>query len=209
MLKNWCFWTMVLEKTLESSLVCKEIKPVNPKGNQPWIFIGTTDAEAPILWPLDAKSRLIEKESDAGKDWRQEEKRMTEDKMVAWHHRLIGHEFEQALGNIEDRSRGGTEDKMIGWHHLLNAHEVEQAPGIGDGKGSLACCSPWSCKQLDMTWQLSNSWIKKYVFLLMDTFLDILMDTFASSPNIFYSSILLIRMYNKLFSHTFTRLGSY
>ena len=135
----------------------------------------------------------------------------------SWTSNTFGHlmwradSFEKilTLGNIEDRSRGGTEDKMIGWHHLLNAHEVEQAPGIGDGKGSLACCSPWSCKQLDMTWQLSNSWIKKYVFLLMDTFLDILMDTFASSPNIFYSSILLIRMYNKLFSHTFTRLGSY
>ena len=78
---------------------------------------------------------------------------------------------------------------MVGWHHRLNGHEVEQTPGIGDGQGSLACCSRWGCKQLDMTWQLSNSWIKKYVFLLMDTF--------GSSPNIFYPSILLVRIYNR------------
>ena len=91
--KIWCFWTVVLEKTLESSLDCKEIKPVNPKGNQPWIFIGRIDAEAetPILWPPDAKSRLIGKEPDAGKDWRWEEKGTTEDEMVGWHHQLNGH----------------------------------------------------------------------------------------------------------------------
>ena len=95
-LKNWCFWTVVLEKTLESPLDCKEITPVHPKGNQPWIFIGRTDAEAetPILWPPDAKNWLIGKDPDAGKDWRQEEKGMTEDEMVGWHHRLNGHEFE-------------------------------------------------------------------------------------------------------------------
>ena len=95
-LKNWWFWTMVLEKTLESLLDCKEIQPVNPKGNQSWIFIGRTDveAEAPILWPPDAKSWLIGKAPDAGKDWGQEEKGMTEDEVVVWHHQLNGHEFE-------------------------------------------------------------------------------------------------------------------
>ena len=82
--KNWCFWTVVLEKTLESPLDCREIQPVNPKGNQPWVFIGRTDAEASILWPPDVKSWLIRKDPDAGKDWRQEEKGMTEDEMVGW-----------------------------------------------------------------------------------------------------------------------------
>ena len=117
-LKNWCFWTIVLEKTLVSPLDCGEIKPVNPKGNQPWIFSGRTDAEgeAPILWPPDLKIWLIRKDPDAGKDWRQEEK-------------------------------GTTEDKMVGWHHWLDGHEFEQAPGVGDGQGSLACCSPWSCNE--------------------------------------------------------------
>ena len=95
-LKNWCFWTVVLEKTLESPLNWKDIKPVNPKGNQSWIFIGKTDAEAetPILWPLDAKNWLIWKDPDAGKDWRQEEKWMTEDEMAEWNHQLDGHELE-------------------------------------------------------------------------------------------------------------------
>ena len=94
--KSWWFWMVVLEKTLESPLDCKKIKPVNPKGNQPWIFIGGTDAEAetPILWPPDEKSWLIWKDPDAGKDWRWQEKGMTEDEMVGWHHQLIGHEFE-------------------------------------------------------------------------------------------------------------------
>ena len=88
--KNWCFWTVMLEKTLESPLDCKETQPVNPKGNQSWMFIGRTDAEAEtlILWPPDAKSWLIWKDPDAGKDWRQEEKGMTEDEMVGWHHWL-------------------------------------------------------------------------------------------------------------------------
>ena len=113
-LKNWYFWTVELEKTLESPLDCKEIKPVDPKGNQSWIFIGRTDAEAetPILWPPDAKNQLIWKDPDAGKDWRREEK-------------------------------GKTEDEMVGWHHQLNGHEFEQALGIGNGQGGLACCSPW------------------------------------------------------------------
>ena len=99
--KNWGFGTVVLEKTLESPLDCKKIKPVNPKWNQPWIFTGRTDAEAPILQPPDAKSQLIWKDPDAGKDWRQEEKRMTEDEMVGWHHQLNGHEFEKTLGDSE------------------------------------------------------------------------------------------------------------
>ena len=118
---NWCFWTVVLEKTVESPLDCKEIQPVHPKGNQSWIFIGRTDAnaEAPILWPPDAKGWLIWKDSDAGKDWRGEKK-------------------------------GTTEDEMVGWHHELDGHKFEQAPGVGDGQGSLACCSPWGRKELDI-----------------------------------------------------------
>ena len=95
-LKNWCFWTVVLEKTLESPLDCKEIQPVHPKGDQSWVFIGRTDAEAetPILWPPHAKSWLIGKDSDAGRDWGQKEKGTTEDEMAGWHHWLDGHEFE-------------------------------------------------------------------------------------------------------------------
>ena len=100
-LKNWCFWTVVVEETLESPLDCKEIQPVHPKGYQSWIFIEMTDVEAetPILWPPDMKSWLIGKDSDAGKDWRQEEKGMTEDEMVGWHHRLNKHEFELNSGS--------------------------------------------------------------------------------------------------------------
>ena len=100
-LKNWCFQTVVLEKTLESPLGSKEIKPVHPKGNQPWVFIGRTSAEAPVLWPPDAKSWLIGKDSDAGRDWGQEVKGVTGDDMVGWHLWLNGHEFEQTPGNIE------------------------------------------------------------------------------------------------------------
>ena len=112
MLKNWCFWTVVLEKTLESRLDCKEIQPVNPKGNQFWIFVGRTEAEAPIHWPPDAKNWPSGKDSDAGKDWRQEEKGMTEDEMIGWHHWLDGHEFEQALGVlVMDRET---------WHALVH-----------------------------------------------------------------------------------------
>ena len=120
--KNWCFWTMVLEKSLESLLDSKEIKPVNPKGSQSWIFIGRSDAEAetPILWPPDVKNLLTGKDPDAGKDWRQEEKVTIE-------------------------------DEMVGWHHWLNGHEFEFAPGVGDGQGSLVCCSPWGRKESDMT----------------------------------------------------------
>ena len=95
-LKNWCFWTVVSEKTHESPFDCKEIQPVHPKGDQCWVFIGRTDieAETPILWPPDEKKWLIGKDPDAGKDWRQEEKGLTEDEMVGWHHPLKGHEFE-------------------------------------------------------------------------------------------------------------------
>ena len=94
--KNWCFWTVVLEKILESPLDCKEIQPVHPKGNQSWMYTGRTDAEteAPILWPPNSKNQFTGKHPDAGKDWRQEEKGMTEDETVGWHHRLHGHEFE-------------------------------------------------------------------------------------------------------------------
>ena len=99
--KNWCFWTVVLEKTLESPLDCKEIQPVHPKGDQSWVFSGRNDAEAetPILWPPDAKSWLFGKDPDAGRDWGQEEKGMTEDEMAGWHHRLDGHEFEWTPGD--------------------------------------------------------------------------------------------------------------
>ena len=119
MLKNWCFWAVVLEKTLEGPLDCKEINPVNPKGSQPWIFIRRTDAEAevPILWPPDAKSRLIRKDPDARKDWRQEEKGMTDDEIIAWHHWLNGHEFEQAPGDGEDREA---------WHEAVHGLSKSQ-----------------------------------------------------------------------------------
>jgi len=128
-LKNWCFWIVVLEKTLESPLDCEEIQPVHPKGNKSWIFFGRTDAEAetPIFWPPYVKNWLIGKDPDAGKDWRQEEKGMTEDELVGWHYWLDGHEFEQALG-------------------------------FGDGQGGLACCSPWGHKYLDMTEWLNWTW---------------------------------------------------
>ena len=115
--KNWCFWTVVLEKTIESPLDCKKIQPVHPKGDQSWVFIGRTDVEAEtaVLWPPDAKSWLIWKDPDSGKDWGQEEKGRTEDEMIAWHHWFSGYNF--------------------GW-----------ALGFGDGQGSLACCSSWGRK---------------------------------------------------------------
>ena len=132
--KNWCFWTVVLEKTPESPLDCKEIKPVNPKGNQYWIFIGRTDAEAEILilWPPHAKSWLIGKDPDAGKDWRQEKEMK--------------------------------EDEMVGCHCWINEQEFEQALGVGDEQGYFACCSPWVPKELDMTEQLNWTapWKKRY-----------------------------------------------
>ena len=117
----WCFWTVVLEKTPESPLDCKEIQPVHPKGDQSWVFIGRTDAEAetPIFWPPDVKSWLIWKDPNVGKDWGQEKK-------------------------------GTTEDEMVGWHHWHDGHEFEQTLGIGDGQRTLACCSPWVQKKSDM-----------------------------------------------------------
>ena len=122
-LKNWCFWTVMLEKTLENVLDCKEITLVNPKGNQSWIFIGRTDAKAetPILWPPDTKNWLIRKDPDAEKDWRQEEKGMTEDEMVEWHHWLDGLEFEEGPGAGMDREvwravvHEVTESDRTGW----------------------------------------------------------------------------------------------
>ena len=115
--KNWCFWTVVLEKTLESPLDCKEIHPVHPKGEQSWVFIGRTDGEAetPILWPPDAKNWLIWKDPDAGKDWGQE--------------------------------KGTTEDEMVGWHRRLDGYEFEWTPGVGDEQGGLVCCGSWGRSQ--------------------------------------------------------------
>ena len=120
--KNWCFWTVLLEKTLESPLDCKKIKPINPKEKQPWVFIGRTDAEAPIFWPPDMKSQLIENDPDLGKERRQEEKGMTVDEMVGWHHWLNGHEFEQALGDGDEQGSlvccsawGHKESDMTEW----------------------------------------------------------------------------------------------
>ena len=117
---NWSFWTVVLEKTLESPLDCKEIQPVHPKGDQSWVFIGRTDAKAetPILWPPRAKSWLTGKDYDAGRDWGQEEK-------------------------------GTTEDEIAGWHHWLDGQEFGWTLGVGDGQGGLACCDSWGRKELD------------------------------------------------------------
>ena len=121
-LKNWCFQTVVLEETLESPLDCKEIKPVSPKGNQPWVLIGRTvaEAEVPILWPPDVKSWFIGKDPDAGKDWRQEEKGVTKDQIVGWHHWLNWHEFEQTQRDSEEQRAGcaavhGVTKSQTGW----------------------------------------------------------------------------------------------
>ena len=129
--RNWCFWTVVLEKTLESPLDCKEIQPVHSEGDQLWVFFGRNDAkaEAPVLWPPHAKSWLIGKDSDAGRDWGQEEKGMTEDEMAGWHHRLDGHESEWTLG-------------------------------VGNGQGGLACCDSWGRKESDTTEQLNWTELK-------------------------------------------------
>ena len=126
--KNRCFWTVVLEKTLESPLDCKEIQSVHSEGDQPWDFFGRTDAKAetPVLWPPHAKSWLIEEDSDAGRDWGQEEK-------------------------------GTTEDEMAGWHHWLDGRESEWTPGVGDGQGGLACCDSWGRKESDTTKRLNGT----------------------------------------------------
>ena len=154
--KNWCFWIVVLEKTLESPFDSKEIQPVHPKGNQSWIFIGRTDAEAeaPVLWPPDSKNWLTGKDPDDGKDWRHEEK-------------------------------GVTEDEMVGWHHGLNGHEFEQAPGVGDGQGGLACCSSWGCKESETIERLNWTELifkfcpllrKSQSWILVKTIIDFIQD---------------------------------
>ena len=129
-LKNWCFWIVLLEKILETSFDSKEIKPVNPKRNLSWIIMGRTDAEteAPTLWPPDVKSQLIRKDPDTGKDWGQEEK-------------------------------GATEDETVGWCHWFSGHEFWQPRGDGEGQGSLVCCSRWGCKESDTTEQLKTTTI--------------------------------------------------
>ena len=129
--KNWCFWTAVLEKTLESPLDCKEIQAVHSEGEQPWLFFGRNDAKAetPVLWPCHVKSWLFGKDSDAGRDWGQEEK-------------------------------GMTEDEMDGWHRWLDGSESEWTLGVGDGQGGLACCDSWGCKESDTTEWL-NYWTTK------------------------------------------------
>ena len=129
---NWCFQPVLLEKTLENPLDSKKIKPVSPKGNQPWIFTGRTDAEAevPILWPPDVKNQLIGKDSDAGKDWGQEKE-------------------------------GARETGMVGWHHWFSGHEFEQTLRDGEGQESLACCSPWGCKELDLATEKQHQSIKR------------------------------------------------
>ena len=139
MLKNWCFWTVVLEKTPESPLDCKQIPPVHPKGDQSWMFIERTNAEAetPILWPPDARSWLIWKDPDAGKDWRQEEK-------------------------------GTTEDEMVGWHHQLNGHEFEHAPGVGNGQGGLACSKFMGSQRVRHNWVTELNWTVYISFLSID-----------------------------------------
>ena len=128
--KNWCFWTVVLEKTLESPLDCKEIQSVHLKGKQSWIFIGRTNAEAetPILWPPNGKSWLICKNPDSGKDWRWEEKGTTEDEMVGWHHWLDGHEFEQAPRVVMDREAWGAAVHGVtkSWTSLSDWTELNQ-----------------------------------------------------------------------------------
>ena len=127
MQKNWCFQTVLLEKTFENPVDSKENKPINPKGNQPWIFIGRADAKAevPILWLPDRKSQLTGKDPDAGEDWEQEKK--------------------------------ATEDRIVGRHHPFNGHELGQTLTDGEGQGGLASCSPWGHKELDTTWQLNNN----------------------------------------------------
>ena len=161
-LKNWCFWTVLLEKTLESPLHCKEIQPVHSEGDQSWVFFGRNDAKAktPVLWPHHVKSWLIGKDSDAGRDWGKERK-------------------------------GTTEDEMAGWHHWLNGHESEWTPGVGDGQGGLACCDSWGRIESDTTEQLnwtelkeleklfpvfSLNWLEKTLWI-WEEFLPVLFDT--------------------------------
>ena len=158
--KNWSFWTVVLEKTLESPLDCKEIHPVHPKGDQSGIYIGRADVEAktPVLWPPDMKSWLIWKYPAPGKDWRQEEKGMT--------------------------------DEMAGWHHWLSVRESGWTPGVGDGQGGLAFCDSWGCKELNTTewlnWTELNWLLHKYPTVLSTVTLYVLKSESGSPPIFFF-----------------------
>ena len=188
-LKKWCLQTVVLEKTLESPVEWKEIKPVYPKGKQSWIFTGRTDTEgeAPILWPPDAKSCLTGKDPDAWKDWRKKEK-------------------------------GTKEDEIVGWHHKLNGHEFEQTPGDGEGQGSLACCSPWGHKELDTTEWTTTTMIckeRKICVCGLQTTVNIsgmaiwqlsLMDIFSDLLQVFLISHLLC--FGFVFFHNWNTLSS-
>ena len=133
--KNWCFWTVVLEKTLDSLLDCKEIQPVHSKGDHPWVFFGKNNAKAetPILWPPHVKSWLIGKDPDAGSDWVQEEK-------------------------------GTKEDEMAGWHHQLDGHEFEWTPGVGDGQGGLACCKFMGSQRVRHDWATELNYLSHLRF---------------------------------------------
>ena len=135
--KNWCFWTVVLEKTLESPLDCKEIQPVHSEGDQSWVFLGRNDAKAetPILWPPHVKGWLLVKDPDAERDWRQEEK-------------------------------GTTEGEMAGWHHWLDGCESQWTLGVGDGQGGLACCDSWGRKESDTTEWLNWTKCCIFVYIL-------------------------------------------
>ena len=156
--KNWCFWTVVLEKTLESPLDCKEIQPVHSEGDQPWDFFGRNDAKAetPVLWPPHVKSWLIGKDFDAGRDWGQEEK-------------------------------GAAEDEMAGWHHALDGRESEWTPGDGDEQGGLACCHSWGREESDTTELLNwtehtshSTYLTFYTVLWLLFLLGCLVDSFGA-----------------------------
>ena len=165
-LKNWCFWIVVLEKTLESPLESKEIQPVHPKGDQSWVFIGRTDVEAetPILWPPDVKNWLIGKDADAGKDWGQEEKE-------------------------------ATEDEMVGWHHWFSRHEFEQTPGDSEGQGSLGCCSSWGHRvRRDLATeqqQHDEFWISRlFLLFLVVTFSRVTVKLMSNCPQVYVDLII-------------------
>ena len=156
--KEWCFWTVVLEKTLESPLYCEEIQPVHSEGDQPWDFFGGNDAEAetPVLWPPCAKSWLIGKDSVARRDWGQEEK-------------------------------GTTEDEMAGWHHGLDGRESEWTLGVGDGQGGLVCCDSWGHKELDMTEQLKWIELNYYYNWNLAVIFLMLWNSSSDLPQLFYA----------------------
>ena len=160
-LKNWCFWTVVLERSLESPLDCKEIQPVHSEGDQPWDFFGRNDAKAetPVLWPPHVKSWFIGKDPDAGRDWGQEEK-------------------------------GTTKDEMAGWHHRLDAHEFGWTPGVGDGQGCLACCDSWGCKESDTTeWLNWTLWYYTiFIFLLFGMVFFYYFSVYCTTPFLFLFS---------------------